>query len=177
MSILTKLKAQQAQPAPTPAPVVSKTKPMPRPEVMPPAPSRTVAQGRRRKHFAKSAYEVSAVKSVSLWASERLEAAEGNAVYIGSGRVVNIRNKAGARQKLYPQYERTSLHQDFTAWMKARNWPMPPVGKTFAGLILKWCLENGIPAHAERTYRQRRKIIRGIAIVGTQGWDGNEASL
>ena len=150
----------------------------PRPEVMAPAPRKTISQGRPRKQYTKAHHALDSIKAVSVWVAERLIPRPENCVYIG-GRLnsYTIRNRSGGRQRVTPYYESVTLRGDFEEFCAQRSWPLPPM-KTFSGLVLKALVEQGIPARADRTHRQRRKIIRGIAIVGTgQDWDGNEKSL
>lgn len=164
--------------APT-QPVPSITAPKaPRPEIMAPAPRQRVSQGRKRRAYTKAHHALDNVKAVSLWASERIIPAPGNAVYVGGPRnVATVVSSSGRRQRVITTYDLPTLRADFQQFCAQRGWALPPM-KTFSGLILKHCVERGIPARADRTHRERRKIIRDIALVGTTAlWDGNENSL
>ena len=150
----------------------------PRPEIMPPAPSPRVVRGRKRRQYTKAHHALDNVKAIDLWASERLVGAPGNACYVGAAQTVtSIISRSGRRQRVVTEYPLPTLMNDFRQFCALRNWALPPL-QSFSGLILKHCVERGIPARADRSHRERRKIILGVALVGTHRfWDGNEHTL
>ena len=160
-------------------PVPGVTAPIaPRPEIMAPAPRPRVAQGLKRRQYTKAHHSLDNVQAVSLWASERIIPSPGNCIYVGGKSYVTpVTNSSGRKQRVVISYDLPTLRDDFAQFCAQRSWALPPM-KTFSGLILKHCVERGIPARADRTHRERRKIIVGITLVGhTIVWDGNERNL
>ena len=133
----------------------------------------TRSRGRPRKLFPKYALDVPPLRE---WVEASLLPDSECCEFVGSASLVRHKTIKGEVITVRASYPRRTLRDDYLRFLKDRGHHVI-VPKSFPGLIVKTCLEAGIPVTLSRAGDSRRLILRGVCLRDQTPWDGEDRGM